>query len=819
LLRERKNALLREAESVRQRTDEVLGGETAGALTARRSEADARVAEARTAASRLETEREAAEASLAAAEQLAARFDELDRARAADAQAAAGAPALAASRERHAAAERAERVREKIGLAAEAELAQRARTADEADAVRARAEAQAALGQAADALSRAREAAAPLSELSGRAQALERALPELERFARAEADAASLSSEAERAGATAAAAQQGYQAALREVARLDERAIARRPAAQDEGRRVEASGQLEAALKDARHRDALTTEVETLRKGAGELERKAQHAGRAAEGARSEADALSAAREGGLAAWLAQKLAGGEACPVCGSKDHPSPARAEARVPEKEEIAKARQTAKRFADGAASLEQERSTAAALLAEKSTRATEAAAAEPRPVPELVAGAAAAARLLAEARAAAKDLALVEAELARVRDAGETALQASRVAQDAAEAASGWAAAARATRDELRRQLAAAGAGPDARGELARARQRIGELQQALDGATRARGEAEARLAAAEARLASAAVERERAAQRALDAAAEVGAACAAAGFADAASCQAALLPEASRAEIARAIEDRTVAARTASDRLAALTQELSGAVAPELAPLRLARQASIDAARQARDAALHAGRDLQAIREKEERLGRLGAELSALERRLEVLGRVAEVTNGKNGLNMSLQRFVLAARLEEVADAASRRLAVMSRGRFRLRHDASVAHRGQAAGLGLVVEDAWTGVTDRPVGALSGGESFLASLALALGLSDVVLRRSGGLRLDALFVDEGFGSLDEETLDDALRALEELRESGRLVGIISHVPELRRRIGARIEVRRGTEGSSVSVHPG
>ena len=88
------------------------------------------------------------------------------------------------------------------------------------------------------------------------------------------------------------------------------------------------------------------------------------------------------------------------------------------------------------------------------------------------------------------------------------------------------------------------------------------------------------------------------------------------------------------------------------------------------------------------------------------------------------------------------------------------------------------------------------------MTDRPVGALSGGESFLASLALALGLSDVVLRRSGGLRLDALFVDEGFGSLDEETLDDAIRALEELRERGRLVGVISHVPELRRRIPAR-----------------
>ncbi|HEX8907839.1 MAG TPA: SbcC/MukB-like Walker B domain-containing protein, partial [Anaeromyxobacteraceae bacterium] len=128
-------------------------------------------------------------------------------------------------------------------------------------------------------------------------------------------------------------------------------------------------------------------------------------------------------------------------------------------------------------------------------------------------------------------------------------------------------------------------------------------------------------------------------------------------------------------------------------------------------------------------------------------------------------------------------------------------------------------DASVGHRAQAAGLGLVVEDAWTGVTDRPAGALSGGESFLASLALALGLSDVVLRRSGGLRLDSLFVDEGFGTLDEETLDDAVRALEELREHGRLVGIISHVPELRRRIPARIEVRRGADGSTAVVHPG
>ncbi|HEX7623363.1 MAG TPA: SMC family ATPase, partial [Anaeromyxobacteraceae bacterium] len=131
LLRDRKNALVREAETIRQRTDEVLGGELPDTLADRRGEAEARLAEAHVVASRLDAEQKAAEARLGAAEQLAARFEELDRARAVDAQAAAGAPALAADRERHAAAGRAERVREKIALAAEAELAQRARATDE----------------------------------------------------------------------------------------------------------------------------------------------------------------------------------------------------------------------------------------------------------------------------------------------------------------------------------------------------------------------------------------------------------------------------------------------------------------------------------------------------------------------------------------------------------------------------------------------------------------------------------------------------------------------------------------------------------------
>jgi exonuclease SbcC len=227
----------------------------------------------------------------------------------------------------------------------------------------------------------------------------------------------------------------------------------------------------------------------------------------------------------------------------------------------------------------------------------------------------------------------------------------------------------------------------------------------------------------------------------------------------------------------------------------------------------------ARRAQQEAAKGSTDAAAaraHADAELKALAATQARLGALAADAAAVEQELAVVGHVAEVTRGKNALGMSLQRFVLAARLEEVAEAASRRLHLMSGGRFRLRHDVAMERKGSAAGLGLVVEDAWTGVADRPVAALSGGESFLASLSLALGLSDVVLRRSGGRRLDALFVDEGFGTLDDETLDQAIRVLEALGGEGRVVGVISHVAELRRRIPARIEVARSPAGSTATV---
>jgi len=191
----------------------------------------------------------------------------------------------------------------------------------------------------------------------------------------------------------------------------------------------------------------------------------------------------------------------------------------------------------------------------------------------------------------------------------------------------------------------------------------------------------------------------------------------------------------------------------------------------------------------------------------------QKLAQLEKDFGLLEARYAVAGRVADAVNGKNPLGVTLQRFVLTAFLDDTLIAASARLIRMSRGRYRLERRRERSDMRRASGLDLDVFDEFTGHT-RAVNTLSGGESFLASLSLALGLADVVQSYAGGTRMDALFIDEGFGTLDPEALDEALKALLDLREKGRLVGIISHVPELRERIDVRLEISGGREGSQA-----
>ncbi|SCF59393.1 SMC family ATPase [Streptomyces sp. Cmuel-A718b] len=193
------------------------------------------------------------------------------------------------------------------------------------------------------------------------------------------------------------------------------------------------------------------------------------------------------------------------------------------------------------------------------------------------------------------------------------------------------------------------------------------------------------------------------------------------------------------------------------------------------------------------------------------RQAAEEVRRLGPVRQEYERIARLAG-LAAGTSADNERKMRLEAYVLAARLEQVAAAATARLQRMSSGRYTLVHsDARTG--GRRAGLGLHVVDAWTG-SERDTATLSGGETFFASLALALGLADVVTEEAGGVRLDTLFIDEGFGSLDDQTLDEVLDVLDSLRERDRSVGIVSHVADLRRRIPARLEVVKERQGSSV-----
>ena len=161
--------------------------------------------------------------------------------------------------------------------------------------------------------------------------------------------------------------------------------------------------------------------------------------------------------------------------------------------------------------------------------------------------------------------------------------------------------------------------------------------------------------------------------------------------------------------------------------------------------------------------------------------------------------------------------VDLVSYVLGGEFERILDVADKHLQRMSDGRYGMRlsdHRAKGSRSG--GGLNLNITDTWTG-EPRDAASLSGGESFLASLALALGLAEVVQSNNGGIELDTLFIDEGFGTLDSETLDTVMNTIESLRENGRTIGLISHVEEMKNRIPTQIVVEKGPRGSSVRVN--
>ncbi|MEH6550745.1 MAG: SMC family ATPase [Pseudomonadales bacterium] len=242
---------------------------------------------------------------------------------------------------------------------------------------------------------------------------------------------------------------------------------------------------------------------------------------------------------------------------------------------------------------------------------------------------------------------------------------------------------------------------------------------------------------------------------------------------------------------------------------------ALQQKLKGQAPPELETLLVQRDTAGQLLKEQEAAFAVVDKRVSQLLNVEQQLVAAKEANKTLEQQYQLIGTLSDVANGKTGNRISLQRFVLSVLLDDVLIEATARLKLMSKGRYELYRDEEKGKGGGASGLELMVEDAYNGKR-RPVATLSGGESFMAALSLALGLSDVVQAYAGGIKLDTLFIDEGFGSLDPESLDLAINTLIDLQSSGRMVGIISHVPELKERISTRLDVATDRSGSRTSL---
>jgi exonuclease SbcC len=521
---------------------------------------------------------------------------------------------------------------------------------------------------------------------------------------------------------------------------------------------------------------------------------------------REEASRLREARIDGMRAELAAAMTDGTPCPVCGSLDHPDPVEPTFAPVSREQEAAAHELADRTAAESDGAGRRLAAADAVIASLVRRLAESGFAP-----------AAQADLVTTAAAAEAEAVRLGVSLARIQATAESVSDLQATLDELDEALAG----SRLRLVELAEQRTAALAEADAAGTRAADRRmelaaKLGTAPDLETAAAAAQYLAETLAAAAAAidQAGNTAAEDSAAADRAI-------AAAAAAGFATAEAARAAFRDSDWRRDAADRVsrheaETETVATLLADPELADVAIDPPAPVAETTQAVAAAQQAH-DAATTAHATARHTTSQLEELRP---RLDQALAELKPKQDRADQAKQLADLTAGvgtANQYRMTLSSFVLAARLEEVAQAASERLLTMTAGRYSLVH--SDARQGnKKAGLSLLAQDSWTG-QDRDTATLSGGETFLASLALALGLADVVTAESAGSPMEALFVDEGFGTLDEDTLDEVMTVLDTLRAGGRIVGIVSHVTELRQRIPAQIHVRKSRNGSHVTVTPG
>ena len=276
-----------------------------------------------------------------------------------------------------------------------------------------------------------------------------------------------------------------------------------------------------------------------------------------------------------------------------------------------------------------------------------------------------------------------------------------------------------------------------------------------------------------------------------------------------GFAGEAEYAAALITEDELSEMAERISNYEKTGEQLNRDIARLERETAGKEMPDLEKLNSGLET-----------VKTAGSDLREKRDeikvRLEQTGRMLAELrksagifAGLEKQYAAVKLLSDTANGR----LDFETYAQMAYFERVLRAANRRLKVMSQNRYVLLRKTDAADRRRSTGLDIEVLDAYTGKA-RSANSLSGGESFMASLSLALGLSDVIQQSTGGIHLDAMFIDEGFGTLDAEVLDLAIRTLSDMAGGSRVIGIISHVAELGERIEKQVRVEKTTAGSRI-----
>jgi exonuclease SbcC len=579
-------------------------------------------------------------------------------------------------------------------------------------------------------------------------------------------------------------------------------------------------------------------EAETLKKKAAELEEMqvaAEEAEVALQEAKNERDAreealedataklegLEEQRREAYASVLATDLTDGEPCPVCGSEEHPAPAHESRDVPSEEEVEAARDEKTGAREALDEAESAVAEAQSTLTEKQTEVKSLKENHPtldeKTRDEIEAAYEEAEEALAEAQAAAEKVSdLTESIEETKEELSELKGEIENLEGEIDEVDSDineFESKADTIRDRLPEEVTSQDALEEKLDETA---SELEALEAALEEAESAVQEAREERAEKKQSVLSKQTAAQQAAERLGTAQNRFEDALQSNGFDDEAAFAEARRDEDERDTLQEKVEafERDWAAAT--DRKARAEEAAEDVEEPDVEEAEETVASLEEELDEVKEKATKLEVDVKEIEEALQEIETIEDDLREADERYRQVGFLSKLARGDNESRMSLQRFVLATRLEEVLQVANEHISHMTQDRYRLLRSEDVGDRRSGSGLDLLVHDAYTG-DRRPVATLSGGEGFMAALSLALGLSDVVQSISGGRHLETIFIDEGFGSLDSEALDRAMEALSGLRDTGRLVGLISHVSELKQRVSARLEVNQTQEGSTLSMH--